>query len=57
MARIVNIVDSYDSMTSDKGYNIVKNKEDAIKEIKHCRGAQFDPKITDIFIDIISKEK
>ncbi|CEI74139.1 MULTISPECIES: HD domain-containing phosphohydrolase [Romboutsia] len=57
MARIVNIVDSYDAMTNDRGYNIVKNKEDAIKEMMYCRGTQFDPKITDIFIDIISKEK
>lgn len=57
MARIVNIVDSYDDMISDRGYNIVKNKEDAIKEMRYCKGTQFDPKITDIFIDIISKEK
>lgn len=56
MARIVNIVDSYDAMTTDRGYNKVKNIEEAMEEIKDCSGTQFDPKIAEIFIKIL-KEK
>lgn len=56
MARIVNIVDSYDAMTTDRGYNKVKNIDEAMEEIKDCSGTQFDPKIAEIFIKIL-KEK
>lgn len=57
MARIVNVVDSYDAMVSDRGYNIIKSKDKAILEILKCRGGQFDPKIADLFIDILKSEK
>lgn len=53
MARIVNVVDSYDAMITDNGYNYIKSKKEAIIEIKRCKGKQFDPKIADIFIDIL----
>ncbi|MEG1131526.1 MAG: diguanylate cyclase [Romboutsia sp.] len=57
MARIVNVVDSYDAMTNDRGYNKIKSKEDAIKEIENCKGSQFDPNIADIFINILRREQ
>ena len=57
MARIVNIVDSYDAMTTDRGYNEVKTKKEAYEEIELCKGKQFDPMIADIFIDILKYEK
>lgn len=55
-SRIVNIVDSYDAMTSDRGYNAVKTKSEAIEEIKRCSGTQFDPNIAKIFIEILESE-
>jgi len=57
MARIVNVVDSYDAMISDRGYNKVKTKEEAIEEIIKCKNTQFDPKIADIFINILKNEQ
>lgn len=56
MARIVNIVDSYDAMTNYRGYNEVKTKEGAIEEIIRCKSTQFDPEIADVFIDILKNE-
>jgi diguanylate cyclase (GGDEF)-like protein/PAS domain S-box-containing protein len=56
MARIVNIVDSYDAMITNRGYNQVKTKHNAIYEIKRCKGRQFDPHISDIFINILENE-
>lgn len=55
-SRIVNIVDSYDAMISDRGYNKVKSKSEAIIEIKKCSGSQFDPILSDIFINILESE-
>lgn len=56
ISRIVNIVDSYDAMVSDRGYNTVKTKLEAIEEIKRCSGTQFDPNIAKIFIEILESE-
>lgn len=56
VSRIVNIVDSYDAMITNRGYNDVKTKEEAIQELIMCKGGQFDPKITDLFISILNEE-
>lgn len=54
LARIINVCDSYDVMTNTRVYNKkAKSKEDAIKELRRCSGTQFDPKIVDIFINIL----
>ena len=56
LSRIISIVDSYDVMTHKRDYNEPMNKEEAIKEIKQCSGTQFDPNLTEKFIQIISEE-
>ncbi len=54
LARIINVCDSYDVMTNTRVYNKkAKSKEEAIKELRRCSGTQFDPKIVDIFINIL----
>ena len=50
-SRIINIADSYEAMTSDRTYKKGMTKEEAIAELKKCRGKQFDPEIVDIFIE------
>ena len=57
VSRILSVVDSYDAMTNKRIYNVVKTKEEAIEELKKCSGYQFDPKITEIFCNILEKEK
>ena len=53
MSRIINVVDSYDVMTSDRIYKKAIGQEDAIIELKQCSGTQFDPKIVTCLIDYI----
>ncbi|MGG7176291.1 HD domain-containing phosphohydrolase [Clostridium paraputrificum] len=57
IARIVSVVDSYDAMTSNRVYNIVKTKSEAIEELQRCSGYQFDPNIVEIFCGILKEEK
>jgi len=53
MARIINIADSYDVMTTDRIYKKAMGKDEAIKELKKCSGTQFDPRIVECFIGYI----
>lgn len=55
LARILTIVDSFDAMTSKRPYNYKRSKshEEAIEEFKVNRGTQFDPELTDKFIEVL----
>ena len=53
LSRILGLVDAYDAMTQDRVYRKAMSKEDAMNELQRNRGTQFDPNLTDIFIDII----
>ena len=50
-ARILTIVDSYDAMTQDRAYRKAMSKEAAIIEIRKNAGTQFDPELTEIFVN------
>ncbi len=50
--RILCISDALDAMTSDRPYRKAMSFEAAVAEIKKCRGTQFDPEITDLFLDM-----
>ena len=53
LGRILCIADAFDAMTSDRTYRKGMTMELAINEIERCKGVQFDPKISDIFIKMI----
>jgi len=54
-ALIISVADAYDSMTSSRAYRGAMPREQAIRELKKCRGNQFEPRITDLFIEILQK--
>ncbi|MFH1562483.1 MAG: HD domain-containing phosphohydrolase [Nitrospirota bacterium] len=56
-ARIIEIADAYEAMTSDRPYRKALSKSNAIMELKRCSGMQFDPKIVDVFIKILEEEE
>jgi diguanylate cyclase (GGDEF)-like protein/PAS domain S-box-containing protein len=56
-SRIISIVDAYDVMISGRNYKKAVTKKEAIKELIRCSGTQFDPKLVDIFINIVLKGK
>jgi putative nucleotidyltransferase with HDIG domain len=51
-ARIFNVVDTFDSMTSDRPYRRALTTLDALNEIMRCSGGQFDPRVVEAFLDI-----
>jgi len=55
-ARIMTIADSYDAMTSERGYKKRPlTEEEAIQELRACSGTQFDPELVELFIEIREK--
>lgn len=56
LARIINVVDSFDVMTHKREYKAEMDKGYAFEELKRCSGGQFDPFIVDEFIRLMEEE-
>lgn len=50
-ARLLTLIDSFDAMTNERPYKKKMSFEEAIEEIKRCKGTQFDPELTDMFLE------
>ena len=53
LARITAVADTFDAMTSKRSYRDALPMETVISEFERCKGTQFDPKIADVFLDMI----
>jgi two-component system, cell cycle response regulator len=56
-SRIIAICDAYHAMTSDRSYRAATTQEEAVKELRRCAGSQFDPAITEAFLDLLAEEQ
>jgi diguanylate cyclase (GGDEF)-like protein len=50
LSRMLCIIDSFDAMTTERPYQPTKSFAEALQEIKHCSGTQFDPELAGHFI-------
>ena len=53
LARIICVADSYDAMSTNRVYRKRLENPAIIQEFERCKGAQFDPYIADVFIDML----
>lgn len=51
-ARIFALADAFDSMTSDRPFQLACNLEVGCDEIRRCSGRQFDPLVVDAFLGV-----
>lgn len=51
--RMLAIVDSYDTMTNNRPYRKAMTKQEAIDELRRCAGIQFDPRLVELFIELL----
>lgn len=55
-ARIVNIADSYDAMSTKRIYRDKLSRDEILKRLKECRGTQFDPDFLDVFLNLLNNK-
>jgi putative two-component system response regulator len=55
-ARIVGLVDAYDAMIHDRPYRPARTIDAALGEIERLAGAQFDPELVRLFVEVIARE-
>lgn len=53
ISRIITLADAYDAMTSMRSYKNKISKGQAIEELIRNKGKQFDPELTDVFIELL----
>lgn len=55
-ARILCLADSFDAMTTKRTYNNPKTLDEAISDLESNAGQQFDPKLVELFIELLRNE-
>ena len=54
-ARVTALADVYDALTHVRPYKHAWTMAEALDEIRRLRGQQFDPELTDIFLDLVPR--
>jgi putative two-component system response regulator len=54
-ARIVAIADVFDALTHGRPFSPPWSMDRAIEEIRNRKGTQFDPELTDLFLELIAR--
>jgi putative nucleotidyltransferase with HDIG domain len=49
-ARIIAVADAFDAMMSTHAYRKGRTREEALAELRRCRGSQFDPLVVDALV-------
>jgi response regulator RpfG family c-di-GMP phosphodiesterase len=56
-SRIIALCDTWDAMTTDRPYRKGMSTEEALAEIRRCKGTQFDPDLTDCFLEMMDASR
>ena len=56
LARITAVADTFDAMTSKRSYRNALDIQYVKEEIERCKGTQFDPKIAEVFLEILNND-
>ncbi len=52
-SRIISIADAFDTMTTPRPYAAPRPQEQCLAELERCAGTQFDPDLTQAFVQLI----
>lgn len=54
-ARVVAVADTFSAMTTTRSYRRAQSPEAAVAELRRCAGTQFDPKVVDAAVTVLSR--
>ncbi len=54
-SRIIGLADAFDAIAGESTYGPPRSLEDALEEIRRCRGTQFDPALADLLLDLAER--
>lgn len=57
IASIISVADSFDAMTTDRPYRLALQKKEAIREIGRLSSLQFNPFVTEAFMELCREGK
>lgn len=55
-AQILSLVDVYDALVTGRDYKLAFSPDEAIRELIKNKGIQFNPRLVDIFVEIVTKK-
>ncbi|MBI1886411.1 MAG: diguanylate cyclase [Chloroflexi bacterium] len=55
-SRIILVADAIDAMTTYRAYRNVVSLQTALQELQRCAGRQFDPRVVQAFVEIVSRQ-
>ncbi|MGD0129509.1 MAG: diguanylate cyclase [Terriglobia bacterium] len=56
-ARIITVADAFQAMVHDRNYRKRRTTDEAVAELRRCRGTQFDPLAVDALVQLIESEE
>jgi hypothetical protein len=56
-ARIVTACDAFSAMTTTRSYRKAMSTEVALEELRACAGAQFDPEVVAVLVDLVESDR
>jgi HD-GYP domain-containing protein (c-di-GMP phosphodiesterase class II) len=56
-SRIISVAEAFDAMTSKSSYQQSRSVSEALRELSQNAGGQFDPKVVEIFINAVYRDK
>ena len=56
-ARIIAVLDAYESMTIGRPYREAMTHAEALRELQQCRGTQFDARVVEAFSQVFESEE
>lgn len=56
-ARILGVVDAWDSMTSSRPWRKAMSRDEAVAELRREAGRQFDSEVVEVFVDLLGEEE
>ena len=55
-SRILAVADTFDALTTDRPYRKRRSASEAVRILQDGSGVQFDPKVLEVFIEVLEKE-